>query len=80
MAYPVYLLRQPAETLSLALFSPDTQDWMVVAIEHAVTGGSPSPIAQVISPRLTASATERQSLTYNELLDAVMKGGKVITL
>lgn len=81
MPYPVYLLRQRFHTLSPALFSADSHDWIVIAIEQAAIGGSSSsPIAEVIRPGTAAPAPERQSLTYSELLDVIIKGGKVITL
>ena len=80
MVSPVYLIRQPSHTLSAALFSADSRDCIVVAIEQAVVDGSSSLIGEIMSPGTGAVTQERRSLTYHELLDVIMKAGKVITL
>lgn len=76
----VYLLRQPAHTISRALFSPEIHDWTVIAVEQALSDGSSSRTAQVLTAGSSVAAIEQSFLSYNDLLEVVLKAGKVITL
>lgn len=76
----IYLLRDSVEKMPRALYAFDDSKTVVVGIEDAMSSRSLSRIAEILRPGSDTNLTTGQSLTYSELLDLVMKAGKVITL
>jgi hypothetical protein len=76
----LYILRAPISTLSPSLFFPDDPTIAVLGIEGALTSISQSQPAEVLQVGSVPSLKTGEKLTYRQLLDVLMTGGKVVTL
>jgi hypothetical protein len=80
MSFPLYLIRHSAHTLSPWLYS--SKDLNVSACTLRTSNNSPSSEQQAGAFRATSGddGAEGQTMTYEHLLDVIMKASKVIIL
>lgn len=80
MAFLVYLLRGPTDSLPRSLFPSD--DLNVVVLRFQVTDPTAVPLrsAEVLRSGDVSRFKEGEMLTYKQVLDVISRAGKVITL
>ncbi len=73
MLSAVYIVRSPLHTLSQALL-PENSSAMILSLEDPLLPG------KVLSMTNTTQFTEGERLSYEQILELLLKGTKVITL
>lgn len=78
MSSPLYLLRHPPDSLSLALYS--RQDFQDPVLAIGQSAHSSSPVVTVVQSGEEGNLTLGKALSYKELLDVLLGHERVITL
>lgn len=79
MPFPLYLIRHSTHTLSPGLYSP--KDFNVTACTLKTSIDPSSSEQQDVALRTTCDdAVTEQTMTYEHLLDVIMRASKVIIL
>ncbi|MGQ0694873.1 MAG: hypothetical protein ACT4OL_04775 [Nitrospiraceae bacterium] len=80
MAFLVYLVRSPTDSLPHSLFPPDDLNVVVLRIEVTASTAVPLRSVEVLQPGDVLPFKEGEKLTYKQLFDVISRAGKVITL
>ena len=80
MSLPVYVLRRSPASISSALYSSEKRTLSVRIIEPQSDDHVPSQKAAFIQAGNEDSGSNREQLTYRQLLNLVLEAEKVVTL
>ena len=80
MAFLVYLLRGPIDSLPHSLFPLDDLGFMVLRLNVTPRAAVPLYSAEVLQSGDVVPFRAGEKLTYKELFDVISRAGKVITL
>ena len=80
MAFLVYLLRGPIDSLPHSLFPLDDLNVVVLRLNVTTRVAVPLYSAEVLQSGDVVPFTAGEKLTYKELFDVISSAGKVITL
>lgn len=80
MSLPLYLLRRTAPNISSALYIPEKKDLSVHIINSQSDDHGGSQQADFVQIKEEDGLTQRDPLTYAQLLELVLKAEKVVIL